>query len=167
MKLKRVTALGAVMAGLLSVPTTAMASVGGPPPPRPIPVAVAVRLICPPLRLVPRLPAATLTPVKKLPGKAFPVKVFPWRAFCAPQGLVFDMPAGGRTLTEVRGPRLSVHEMIFYRGTSYTVAFVQGSRFTLDLRGKPWVNRGPAIREGRAFVVRGIALELCAPRPPK
>lgn len=165
MKLKRVTALGAVVAGLLSVPTTALASAGGPPPPRPVPVAV--RLICPPLRLAPRPPAVTLTPVNKLPGKAFPVKVFPVRAFCGPQGLVFDMPAGGRTLTEVRGPRLSVHEMIFYRGTSYTVAFVQGSRFTLDLRGKPWVNRGPAIRDGRAFVVRGIVVEVCALRPPK
>lgn len=68
MKLKRVAALGAVVLGLLAVPTTAMASTGGPPP-----GPVAVKAICPPLRLHPwPAPAATLTPVKAFPYKAFP-----------------------------------------------------------------------------------------------
>lgn len=184
MKLKRVAAFGATALGLLAVPATAMASAGGPPP-RP----VAVKVVCPPFRPPPRpVPIATLTPVRPAPAKVVPVKapavfrVFACcgkgvvehvsgtslRAVCAPQSVLFDMPAGGRTLTELRGPRLRVHELIVYRRGIYSVASVRGANFTLDLRGKPFVNRGPAIRDGRALILRNaVVVEFWVPRPPK
>ncbi len=76
-------------------------------------------------------------------------------------------PAGGRVLTEVHGPRLRAHEVIYYRGGIYTVASARGNWFTLDYRGKPFVNHGAAIRDGRALVLRGGVVITWRPAPRK
>jgi hypothetical protein len=185
MKLTRTMALGAVGLGLLAVPFsgTALATPASSPP-RPI----AVTAMCPPLQASTRpAPVASATPVPvkrielpptsyfvaccgtvagygKVPGLRAVVR---WAA-CPRQNLVFDMPAGGRIITEVRGPRLIVHEPVVYRGGIYTVTSVHGTRFTLDFHGKPFVNHGAAIRDGRALILRApVALVVCSPRPLK
>ncbi|HEX6522372.1 MAG TPA: hypothetical protein VF070_20545 [Streptosporangiaceae bacterium] len=187
MKLMRVTALGAAVLGLLAVPTTALASPASSPP-RP----VAVAYPCLPLRLLPPIassvPAATVMPVKtprRLPSRrggnsrrgpkpverseALARRETPpvFRVTCAARVLVFDMPAGGRLGTEVRGPRLHVHDAVFYRGRVYTVMAVAGSRFALDYRGKPFVNGRSAIHDGRAVMLGVVSVVICRPAPPK
>lgn len=181
MKLKRVTALGAVVLGLLAVPATALASPASSPP-RP----VAVAYPCLPLRHLPPdvspAPAVTVVPGKTAPvnvtrivGCCGPLgyarlkqsKLPVFRVACAARVLVFDMPAGGRLITEVRGPRLHVHDAVFYRGRVYTVTAVVGSRFALDYRGKPFVNGEYAIHDGKAVVLGALSVVICRPAPPK
>ncbi|MBV9450839.1 MAG: hypothetical protein JO345_33610 [Streptosporangiaceae bacterium] len=180
MKLKRVTALGAVVLGLLAVPTTALAS-----PASSTPGPVTVVASCPPFRPLPL--AAPVPAVTVVPGKTASVNATPiagccgpvvyarpkqseppvYRVTCAARVLVFDMRAGGRLITEVRGPRLHVHDVVFYRGRLYTVAVVAGSRFALDYRGKPFVNGGSAIYDGRATVLGVVSAVICRPALPK
>jgi hypothetical protein len=175
MKLKRIAALSAVVFGLLAVPATAMASTSGGPI-----VAVAVELRCPLPHLLPpgATGAVTIVPSSAVPSSAVPspaasisavpatgVRIVccglvkpgnrPYVRACPPLTLVFDMRAGSSTITEVHGPRLFVHEPILYRGGFYTIRSVRGDKFTLDFRGRLFVNHGPAIHDGRAVVVRG------------
>jgi hypothetical protein len=87
------------------------------------------------------------------------------RIRCLAQAVVFNMPAGSRFITEVRGPRLEAHQAILYRGRLYTVASVWGSRFTLDYQGKPFVNHGSAIHDGKAAVLGRVFVINCRPVP--
>jgi hypothetical protein len=177
MKLTRIVALGAVSLGLLAVPATAMASTGGAlagTGKGPVPVKVA----CPPVhRLLPAsspVPAPVqLTPVAQpvpvsgsvtiiccapRPGAvAIPVKPGgrPIAWACSVRPLVFDLAAGASVATEVHGPRLSVHELVFYRGGIYIVRSAWSDKFTLQFRGQLFVNRGPAIHDGRALAIHG------------
>jgi hypothetical protein len=169
MKPTRIAALSVVVSGLLAVPATAMASTSGSPAVPAISVTVAVR--CLP-RPVPQakgaVGAVTIVPspavyVSARPG--FPIRVFccglvhpgaiPAFRACPLLTLVFDMRAGSSTITEVRGPRLSVHEAIYYRGGVYSVRSVRGDTFTVDFRGRLFVNHGAAIHDARAIVLRG------------
>jgi hypothetical protein len=77
--------------------------------------------------------------------------------------LIFDMPAWGRVAHEVRGPALRAHEPIFYRGRIYIVASAWGNAFTLDVGGRAFVNRGPAIHDGRAIVFGGVTVVVGPP----
>jgi hypothetical protein len=179
MKLTRFAALGVLTlgVGLMAAPATAMASTGSSPP-RPVPVTeVAVSLRCPPpfavrpypvvVRPVPA-PGAWIIACCGIVRYRGPVKVHRgWVAVraCPAPSLVFDMPAGGSVLTEVRGPRLFVHEAIFYRGTIYTVASVNGGQFRLDVRGKPFVNGGAAIHDGQAVVLRALTAAVFVSKP--
>ena len=182
MKLTRIAACGAAMLSLLAIPTTALAS----SPPRPI----AVKGMCSPLRAYPKpAPVDSAAPVRtkvvKVPPTSYLVRAVACcgvvvqygqvpahrsvvlQPFCPRQTLVFTMPSGGRAITEVRGPRLSVHDAVRYRGRVYTVASVWGHRFTLDYLGKPFVNRGAAIYDGKAVLLRGAVIVVCTavPRP--
>jgi hypothetical protein len=175
MKLTRFAALAVLTlgVGLVAAPATAMASTGSSPP-RPVPVTAVLR--CPPVPIRAHSVVAQPIPVSGVPIIACcgvvryrgPVKVYRgWVAVraCPAPSLVFDMPAGGSVLTEVRGPRLFVHEAIFYRGTIYTVASVHGGQFRLDVRGKPFVNGGAAIHDGRAVVLRALTAAVFVSKP--
>lgn len=105
-------------------------------------------------------------PVALKPVKGQPVARFVVYAGCAAQVVVFDAAADGSVFTEVRGPRLVGHETIFYRGRIYQVASVSGKRFTLNYRGMPYRNEGPAIRDGRAVVLPYFIVRI-APAPCK
>jgi hypothetical protein len=193
MKLNRTTALGAVAAsalalGLLAVPATAMASTGGTPAATVAgtgPVPVKVRCPPPVLRLapapttvalsilrtrpVPVSGSATIVCCASVPG-AMPMPVKPGgkpivRA-CSLRPLIFDLAAGASVATEVSGPRLSVHEVVFYRGNIYTVRSAWGDKFTLDFRGRLFVNHGPAVHDGHALAIRGgVFIVVGVPKP--
>jgi len=114
----------------------------GPLRPFPVPRQVSVA----PASVV----AASVVPK---PAKGQPVARVVVFAGCAAQVVVFDAAADGSVFTEVRGPRLADHEPILYRGRIYQVASVSGKHFTLDYRGRPYHNDGPAIHDGRAVVL--------------
>lgn len=171
MKLTRIVALGVMALGLLTVapvavaPVTALASTPGPPVPFPIPGKCQV----PPPRSLAMAGSGTFA-VAPVPG---PVVICcavvkrvhgPVRHPLACQGrrLVFDMPAFGRDAHEVIGPRLRGHELIFFRGRIYEVASVHGRTFTMDTRGRPFVNRGPRIHDGKALVLALVRV-ICPP----
>jgi len=185
MKLNRITVLGAVAVsalalGLLAVPTTAMASTGGTAAGTVVssgPVPVKVRCPPPVLHLTSAPGAAPVAtwivrttsaaPVPRsvriiccasIPG-AVPVAVKPGGKpilrVCSLPSLVFDLASGASVATEVRGPRLSVHEVVFYRGNVYIVRSAWGDKFTLDFRGRLFVNHGPAVHDGHALAIRG------------
>jgi hypothetical protein len=76
-----------------------------------------------------------------------------------PRPLIFDLPAGSSTLTEVSGPVLAPPEEFSYRGQLYTIMSVNpgADSFTVFLDGRLFVNAGPAITRALGFMV-------CQPR---
>jgi hypothetical protein len=91
------------------------------------------------------------------------------RAFCAARILTFDLPADSSTVTEVHGPRLHVHEALFYQGRIFTVASVSGDTFTVDHNGSLVTNGSTAIVDGRALVLagKGPVVVIVGPPPGK
>jgi hypothetical protein len=69
--------------------------------------------------------------------------------------VVFDMPTGSSTVTEVHSQGLRVGNELLFRGRIYAVRSVRGDHFTMGLRGKLFVNRGHAIHDGVAVFLRG------------
>jgi hypothetical protein len=185
----------ALAAAGLAVPVTAataLASTPAQPTPKPVQV---VAVACPMVRLMQTwpVPRPVKHPVKRevvvkgrplapccapflLHVKAVKVK-HPVRiklrkgmpvAIARPfgcQSLTFDLPSGASTATEVHGPRLHAHEPVFYHGRIYVIESVSGRTFTLDYRGRLFVNNGAAIDDGRAYVLAPAAFIQLVPAP--
>jgi hypothetical protein len=117
---------------------------------------------------------ATLTPV----AKPVPIRV----AACGGQKMTFDLPAYSSTATEVRGPRLTVHELVIYRQRVFLISSVHGRSFTLaelftglKKSARPvrivqlpvFTNGANAITDGHAVVLRAsLALVVAIKRVP-
>jgi hypothetical protein len=149
--MKRTAALAALVLGLVPAlvlgasPATAMASARGS-----VPGPTSVRTKCPTIATRPDLPPPCCGPVDG--PKAVVAKT---AVACGAPVLVFDMHVGSSTATEVRGQRLRAGNELLFRGRIYVVKSVRSDHFTLDLRGKLFVNHGRAIHNGIATVLRG------------
>jgi hypothetical protein len=154
--MKRIAALTAIVITMIAVPAAAaMASTddSGPGYGSPGPVQVACHpgyvngqykqayTQAYPWRHRHAKPFRTVCPF--IPGKPQPVG-------CAAQQVVFSMPAGSSTLTEVSGPVPSPAEAFSYGGSSYTISSVNpgAGSFTVSNGGWPFQNQGRAITDG-------------------
>jgi hypothetical protein len=102
-------------------------------------------------------------------------------AACNAQPMTFDMAAFATTATEVSGPRLTAHELVFYQHQMFMISSVHGRAFTLvrlpvfaRLRHQvtagptPFRNGGTPITDGHALVVHGpviVVAKLTATTP--
>lgn len=119
------------------------------------PYVVVVTACCAPAHL-PVAGRLRTRPVLVAPkGHPFPRLVA--LAGCSARSMVFDAAAGGSVFTEVSGPRLAPHELIFFRGRIYQIASVWAKHFTLRFRGSPFRNLGPALHDARALLLTPLA----------
>jgi hypothetical protein len=157
--MKRILALGAVMTGLLAIPTAAMASTNGSGWSG---TTISVQpytcysgfhrvhhhsqryfdwwrhgrqytaVTCPYPRQV-ALP-------QPLPNQ------------CVPQTLTFSVAAGSSTMTEVSGPQLSPAEQFTYGGSTYTVMSVNSGagQFTAFVNNSLYTDNGAGITAATA-----------------
>jgi hypothetical protein len=174
--MKRIAAFTGVVAAALAVPATAMAGTAGPASgaggsASGIARPTAVHIACPrpghpgQVKVIAKgqVPPGKQVRTKQLRVRVtclvkppFPVKPpRPAPQPCLSRGLTFDMPSWSSRITEVSGPRLSVGEHVFYRGTAYTITSVAGRTVTADRDGTPVENHGRAITHGIAYTMCG------------
>jgi hypothetical protein len=105
---------------------------------------------CPAIVTRPDLPPPCCGPIQGAKGVAAKAAVV-----CQAPDVVFDMSAGSSTATEVSGQRLRAGNELLFRSRIYVIKSVRSDHFTMDLRGKLFVNRGHAIHDGTAVFLRG------------